>query len=101
MKSYLLFILCLCLAGTIVAPSFISLMDVGDEIELALDQGQEKNKKENKEGEKESNDKDCFFYYGPHTLSGRTIYTSEAVVNYMEGPYEPALNVFLPPPKFS
>ena len=101
MKFFVQFILSIFLAINIVAPSVISLINFDETMELVLEHSEDDNKKENKEGEKESSDKDTFYHIWRNSLSSRFMKNTLAHAFYLEGYYGPSLNIFLPPPELS
>lgn len=84
-----------------MAPSVISLFDFDNNMELVLDQNEDDNQKKNKEGEKESSDKDTFYHKWNDSLSSYSVNKSGNSTFYLEGCYVPTLNIFLPPPELS
>ncbi|EAR02953.1 hypothetical protein [Maribacter sp. HTCC2170] len=101
MKLFLQIVLSIFLATSIVAPSVISLIDSDNKMELVLDQNEDDNQKENKEGEKESSDKDTFYHIWNNSLSSYSVSKSGNNTFYLEECYGPTLNIFLPPPELS
>ena len=101
MKFFLQFILSIFLAINIVAPSVISLLDFDVTIELVMEQNEDENQKENKKGEKENSDKDTFYRVCNDALSSRSMNNAGNITFYLKGYYNPALNIFLPPPEIS
>ena len=82
-----------------MAPSVISLIDSDKNLELVLDQNEDDNQKENKEGEKESSDKDTFYHVWNNSFSSRLTNNPGNMSFYIESYYNPSLNIFLPPPE--
>lgn len=101
MKFFLQIILSIFLATSIITPSVISLIDFDENMELVLEHCEDDNQKENKEGEKESSDKDTFYHVWSNSLSSRLMKINISGVFYLKGYYGPSLNIFLPPPELS
>ena len=101
MKFFLQFILSIFLAINVVAPSVISLLDFDENMEMVMEQNEDENQKENKEGEKENSDKDTFYHVCNDPLSSSSINNAGNITFYLEGYFNPTLNIFIPPPKIS
>lgn len=99
MKLILQIVLSIFLAINIVAPSVISLVDFDNNLELVIDHTEDDNQKENKEGEKESSDKDTFYHAWNNSLSSSLSNKCNGINFYLEGYYKPTLNIILPPPE--
>ena len=80
-----------------MAPSVISLLDFDENMELVMEQNEDENQKENKE----NSDKDTFYHVYNDPLSSNPINNAGDIKFYPERYYNPALNIFLPPPEIS
>lgn len=101
MKYFLQIILSFFLALNLIAPSVISLIDFDENMELVLELNEDDSQKENKEGEKESSDKDTFYHDSVDPFSTCLTNNSGNITFYVEGWYHPELNIILPPPELS
>lgn len=101
MKFFVQFILSIFLAINIVAPFVISSLDFDENMEWVMEQNEDENQKENKEGEKENSDKDTFYHVCNDPLSPSSLHNAGNITFYLEGYYNPTLNIFLPPPEIS
>lgn len=99
MKYFLQIFLSFFLTITIVAPSIISLIDENETMELVLEQNEDENQKENKEGEKGNNDKDTYYHNWHESISACLKEQKGNITHYLEGYNNPSLNIFLPPPE--
>ncbi len=95
MKSSILIILSFLLVGAILAPSIITLIDIGEKRTLVIDFNEE----EKKEEKKEAKEKDFFLDSNLiclEQLKGEKVCMSPF---YVENDYSTSLSILLPPPE--
>lgn len=98
-KSPLQIILSIFLALTIVAPSVLTLIDDSEKLEIVLEQNEDDNQKESKEGEQEQKVKDTFYQVWNNSMTSNLIECSKNTFYIPDGYNRPLLNIFLPPPE--